>query len=304
MNNYPNTVVVVVAYERPEMLNVCLEYVEKAEHSRENKYLFALDSGYNPENKTVISSWVRKTGVTAKTTVQTIVGGSPNTKQSRNVLEGYRKALELFSPQRVILLEEDIIVAKDFFDWHAKVHQQDGNFFCSIATKNHNSPVPFEENPETYYVSYKADYQSLGVCWEPKFLERVLLHATPAYYQKPRHYLDTAFPNSVYRNSVYTEQDGLIRRVVEAQWLPVAFPTLPRAFHAGYYGYHRPSSNVPVGSLADRTGVLKEIIFDKERMKELSGHLYYDSIPLDNMETETPKTLVKVGHIGTKRIRT
>ena len=97
------------------------------------------------------------------------------------------------------------------------------------------------------------------------------------------------FPNNTF-GEAFAEQDGLIRRIQQKEansgGMQIAFPHVPKAFHAGFYGKNR--GQRISGTLEERTNKIRSIIFDDEMMRTVnkgSVHLYEDSIPV-NLETE------------------
>ena len=125
--------------------------------------------------------------------------------------------------------------------WSLTVHQQ-RNLFATIGCRNQRKknrfgqPWEFPELPEAYYTT-SIDYRSQGVCFPRESVEKILVHATPEYWQDMKGYVNRVFPDSRFQKE-YEEHDGLAMRVMAEMNLPVAYPCLPRAYHCGYYGYH------------------------------------------------------------------
>jgi hypothetical protein len=184
------------------------------------------------------------------------------------------------------MVEEDVMVARDFLRWHYAVQAAQPRLFCSIGTRNTNRRVPDSGEPETYYLT-DLDYCSLGVCFERSIIATLIApHVTRAYFADPRGYCLGAFPDS-HIGLGYVEQDGLIRRIQESQGAgrPIAYPYRARGFHAGYVGYHRPGS-IP-GTLQQRIRQVGEVIYNVEAMRATAERpeAFYDSMPVP---LETP----------------
>ena len=78
----------------------------------------------------------------------------------------------------------------------------------------------------------------------------MVAHTTPGYFRNQAAYCRTVFPQS--RIPVgNAEQDGLIHRVLEYAGAVTAYPAVPRAYHAGWIGYHRQGRPV-TGTLEQR----------------------------------------------------
>lgn len=270
-------IVLIPCWQRPEFLSICLEQIVKADGAEKYTYVFLVDRGFNPENITVINKFPFEKGVQLRKETVPGIG-----RQSMNLLEGYRFAASQ-DCNLVFMIEEDIMIANDFFTWHEAVQKKESNF-CSIATENNNTKHESTGNLSEYYIGSERDYQSLGVCFNREVLNKyVVPHANYAFYKNPRAYVSQKFPTSV-MGTQYCEQDGLIRRIRETECnLPVIFPDVPRAYHAGFYGYNRPSKKVPKGSLASRIAQLKEIIFSPEKMlaNSITPGYYEDSKPIN-----------------------
>lgn len=121
-------------------------------------------------------------------------------------------------------------------------------------------------------------YQSLGVSFRPKQLERVVRHAKPAYFANMIGYCKSQFPDS-WIPPANAEQDGLIHRISEQDGLFTLYPSVPRAYHVGFTGYHRRGAAL-VGSIEQRA---QQILSMSTEELNRSAHSYPDhqAIPLD-----------------------
>lgn len=244
-------IVLIPCYNRPEFLSVALELITKAYRSEEMTYLFQLDFGHDGEVLKVIDNFKLN-----KIVEFTPVHQYPN-KQSYSVLLGYQNALK-HNPKYVFMVEDDVFIADDFFHWHLSVID---NAWASIATKNHNWKGRVSNNLAAYYKL--PEYQSLGVCFHAKSVKE-FAYPEDEYYQRPVNYVRKHFPKSTIP-PLYSEQDGLIRRVIKDKNHDVVFPHVPRAFHAGYYGKSR--GEKPQGNLDERIKQVKLTAFNPDIMK-------------------------------------
>jgi hypothetical protein len=176
------------------------------------------------------------------------------------------------------------MVGKDFFNFHRAIHAQEPDIFASIMTRNHNSNYETSTDVGAYYLSGDADYQSLGVCYKSEMIKSYIIpHYNEGYLANPFAYCKQMFPDSIIGNS-FVEQDGLIRRIVEANKLQCAFAHVPRAYHAGFYGKNRGLTNkVKKLPFAERLHRVRETIFSKDNMKKEceNDYFYFDSEPID-----------------------
>ena len=185
-----------------------------------------------------------------------------------NILFAYRLAFEMPEVEFVFSVEEDIMVGEDFFRWHYAVQKQ-GDWMCSIAAKNRRAHQADSNDPAEYFTS-RDTYQGWGVCWRANKLLPVLDHAKPEYYADMTGYLARRFPDSVFGNS-FTEQDGMIERVLRETHGITAWPYVPRAFQAGAWGLHswtRPLN----GNLESRIQQLADLMYKyPEKLAAMAG---------------------------------
>lgn len=283
-------VVIVPAWQRPEFLRACLYRLSVADRPHIH-YLISLDRGHTPEVSQV-ADWFRDsvTGGTHRVTVMRRVN-HPYRGNSYNVLEAYRHAYNM-APTLIHLVEEDIFVGADYFDYHDDAHQMHPHAFCVSAVRNQAWPPGTEPPADDTAVYAHTSYQSLGVSFRPGIVRRFLLHAKPGYYSNSSRYLRSRFPRSSIPAG-HSEQDGLINRVRE-QWGEVTiYPHSPRAYHAGYFGYNRRGHwNGPGadGSIDERAGVLLRM--SAEQLNVRARHYPdFTTIDLDQERERVSRTI-------------
>lgn len=279
-------VCLIPAFRRPEFLWHCLANIKRADRANEIHYIFRLDHGFDPDCLKVIEGFPFSHEVTYTHRTRWRLA-----KQSYSLLTGYRLAAQK-TERLVFMIEEDVMVATDFFRWHYAV-QDLFELFCSIAVSNPNRHIIDIGGPEHFYLS-SGDYCSLGVCFPKATLERfVLPHANDRYYIHPANYCKAAFGKTPIGEG-YVEQDGLIRRAQMAVGASeaIAWPFTPRAYHAGLYGKNRGS--YPHGPMAKRLAYVTDVIYSDEAMRKFAQHpaYYEDSKPINlNAEPWTHLTL-------------
>jgi hypothetical protein len=271
-----NGVVLIPAWRRPEMLWHCLANIKRAEGADRLHYIFRFDQGHSPELHDVIRGFEFSHEVSITPPSKYLL-----TKQSYSLLTGYALAVsKCEAGGLVFMIEEDVMVATDFFRFHQEVHEQPDKLFCSIAVANPNRHGRIEGPAQHYYLS-DGDYCSLGVAFPREVLRDVVLHhANPAYYAQPHSYCRKNWPKCPIGDA-FAEQDGLIRRIQMGGALPIAYPLRPRAYHAGLYGKNRGAG--PSGSFAKRLEYVTEVIYSDEAMRTFAKHpeWYEDSRPID-----------------------
>jgi hypothetical protein len=271
-------VLVIPCWRRPEFLWHCLDNLRRAEGIADLHVLFRPDRGYDAKIFRVIDEFGPQLG----SYEIDVPPPCPyrRGKQSANVLGGYLRAAAL-SRRYVFMVEEDVMVARDFLRWHYAVHAAQPQLFCSIATRNTNRAVPQNSDPEAYYVT-TMDYCSLGVCFERSVIERrIAPHVRREYFEDPGTYCQRQFGGSRV-GAGFVDQNGLIRRIQEEQGArrPIAYPYRPRAFHAGVFSYRR--RGALNGGLPQRIREVGAIIYNVQNADadESGPQFAPDSVPI------------------------
>lgn len=271
-------VVLIPCFNRPEFLSHCLENIQKADGADELYYIFRLDHGFDRANIDVIKSFALQHQVTYTPRTGYTAG-----KQSYSLLTGLIQAAQQ-SDGLVYLIEDDVIVGRDFFRWHQQVHADNPNLFSSHANLNINRTVTQQGQWDQYYLSH-LDYGSIGTCFRKEvILEHIAPRATHAYFKSPVSYVSRNFQGSSLQRSM-AEQDGLIRRIQERlKHMPTAHPHTmeldgllygPRCYHAGFYGKNRPRRP------KQKSEHLSAIIYSDQAMRIFAGRpeFFADSRP-------------------------
>lgn len=274
---------IVTSYNRPEMLHECLRRIQIAQGNLELLVYVSLDNRigapYHPDIIEVLRRFNDKLDIKLKVRHPHSFPGN-----SHNTLEAYKEAFKA-APQYVFLIEDDVMISKDFFQFHYAAHQLT-KLFCSVGVKcTRRSDIAEIDDPERIWVS-GSDYASLGVCFPHDSLGYIIPHAHEPYYSNMPGYVARYFKDSRFKNE-FAEQDGLILRIM-GHWNGLCgwpYASTARAFHAGYYGYHRMDGAKPFGQLDERIENFREIMFDKDKL-ELLGPNYGDIHPcnLDGYE--------------------
>jgi len=262
------------------MLYFALKKIELAEGSENLKYVFNLDIGFNHTVLSVIRGFKYFKNSEIRPKKHGEFQGHKDAKQSYNLLEGY-----LYCAQRtddlVYMIEDDIMVSNDFFKFHEHAHMVFGESFCSIAVKNPNRKIYETENCLESIYATSNDYCSLGVCFNKEIINKYIApHINKEYFKDPYKYVESQFPKSGISGS-FCEQDGLIRRTQMGLDLPIIYPVVPRAYHAGYYGKNR--KKYLTGSYEKKKAMVEKIIFDDEQMRlnAMIPEYYEDSRPVN-----------------------
>jgi glycosyltransferase involved in cell wall biosynthesis len=270
-------IVLIPIYYRPEYLQLCLEHLIEAEgindkevwllqdNHPDDQYVHKLENDWTQQ---VVNSWAGALNLRGFLTPRHTTEGN-----SLNTLEGYKRAYAS-GAERVYLVEDDVFVTPDFFEWHENV-QNKGDFFCTVGNncfwKNREKIRPVRD-PAAYYTA--SWYGSYGVCWKRENMSTFLKHATNLYYNNMRGYIQTQLSNTPLGDN-FTEQDGLIERTLILSGKKAAFPFVSRAYHMGFYGYHRDGLR-PSGFLQQKIEGLREMIANPATIANKINNPYDD----------------------------
>lgn len=241
-------IVIVTAWKRPDFLSAALQRLLVADDGRQ-RYRICLDRAFSREVGTVAEQFARHLGARAL-----IRRRSHRYRgNSYNVLMSYKEAVAA-APDLVYLVEEDIFVAADYFEFHRRAHELAPDAFAVSACRNQQFPLEWDPPDQEDTVYAHASYQSLGVSFRVEPLAKVVRHAQHGYFAGPVAYCARHWPNSAI-NPNNAEQDGLIHRMIEASGRHTVYPFSPRAYHAGFIGYHHKGA-VLEGSVEQRAATL------------------------------------------------
>lgn len=279
----PN-VVIIPCHSRPEFLGACLNRISLAEGWEKNHYLFCVDDhkfaggAYNPQVIEVIKQFPgeKTVKIRPKDSIRS---------NTRNVLEGYKEAHRIATDtggDLVYLIEEDILIARDFFTFHERVQAVTDEFFVSACrNQNYKAATKLPAEPESVYTYPR--YQSLGNSFKLNQVAKFLPHCNGAYYGNMWDYLKNHFkgPKVTAFQGMWCEQDGMLNRFMAQNDLLGIFPYIPRAYHAGFYGYNRTGQPIsPNLSLFERIIALLSMT-EKEMNDRASNPQFKDITQCD-----------------------
>ena len=145
----------------------------------------------------------------------------------------------------VFLIEEDIMVRPDYFDWHRQ-EMATGQYLATCGRKD-----------PRFYPLHPDLYTNPGSCLRRDLLERLCCHINDDYFVRLRAYLDEKFP-------VWDEtsclDDGLIRRVIREMGGRVAYPEVAKCAHQGWKFYNRLDIYENKGTIEERIVGLRKMI--------------------------------------------
>jgi hypothetical protein len=99
------------------------------------------------------------------------------------------------------------------------------------------------------------------VSFKAERLKAIGPHLGRGYFASPVAYCRRHFPHTAI-NPNNAEQDGLLHRLSENAGLSSVYPAVPRAYHAGFTGYHR-KGTLPTGGVDARAARLLTMTADE-----------------------------------------
>lgn len=258
-------VCIVPTYQRPEFLHLCLEHIAKCPEAKNLRIVLSVDNHlgrpYDPLVKAVAHRFRERLPITVSVRSPHRYHGN-----TYNVLTAYREAADR-GARLIFLVEDDVMVLPDFFRWHYTIHEREPNLFSSVAAiPKHLRAWPQSTDAKAYFTA--NDYASIGVCLPARSVEIFREHIRPEYFASMVGYVARNFPD-IDHPSMYAEQDGMIYRLVRRHHLRSAFPCAQRAFHTGFWGYHRQDGHRLKGDLDTKIRRLRSLIHNERGMSRL-----------------------------------
>jgi hypothetical protein len=140
----------------------------------------------------------------------------------------------------VHLIEEDVLVYPDYFDW---MESQTGDYFAACGR---------------YVPRYGQLYTNPGSMLPRASLATVVPHINDSFFADRRAYLDARW---LCEEGYGDFDDGLIQRIHRASGLPLRFPDTPKVAHVGFHYYNRTQNyQNKEGGIEQRIARLREIL--------------------------------------------
>lgn len=262
-------IVLIPTFARPEYLALCLEHLANADGGPDKVVWISHDrhSQDTPRIEKEIENTIQVVGDYQKAFAElrfTVRPPHAHIGNPTNFLELYKEAY-LRQPEfrYVYLVEDDVLVAQDFFRWHEAV-QVRGDYFCTVGWHCVRNPDVKPGTDPNEYIESLRDFSSIGICWRHEKLAAFVRHATPEYYRSMANYLRGAFPGSPIPAGQWTEQAGIVTRLLhETRNRTVAWPVSRRCSHVGVSGYHRPNGHRFGGDMDERIKALRAAVYSK-----------------------------------------
>lgn len=292
-------IVIVPTYDRPEFLAVCLEKLVQARGIEEKELWICQD--FHIEDKNRSAAWHELEMVPVLEEARRQFGSrfryvprKPHNfyGNSFNLMAAFVEACAA-QPRYTFLIEDDVMVMPDYFQWHAAA-QEKWNPFVSCAGRINrslnfalNGPEAIDESCRdgVACVSSLQAYISWATCFTSSSLRRILLTAAGAnFFSWADQSCCGARPGH--------EQDIVIQEMMKrVKTLSSVWPYVPRAYHMGWHSYHRPAGVKFNGSLSERVDALRKAIVDPAKIRDMAGLQDIDPYPKKEIEPWDPALL-------------
>lgn len=141
----------------------------------------------------------------------------------------------------VFLVEEDVMVRPDFFDWHFNIHEYCARlYFASCGRRRPEYPSDHYTNP--------------GACFPREKLSLVVPHICDEFFADRTGYMNDRFGEM---NEASDLDDGLIRRVIRSVHGVIRYPEKPVVAHQGFSSYNRFAEYRTEGTIEERIRQLR-----------------------------------------------
>jgi hypothetical protein len=238
MNQNQKSVVVIPTLRRPEMLALTLQHLSQTRQASSLDVRIYVD--HTTEQRLDEVEYVRDTffptaDIFHAATHVLCPGGTWNILQS--LKSGYETGVEF-----IFFVEEDVFVRPEFFDRHLEM-QASGDYFVTCGRKLPNRDEFYYSNP--------------GTCYRREKLALVIPHINDRYFADQAGYVEEHFPNM---QDAGTNDDGLIRRVMQSVGGKALCAVPPTAYHQGFHYYNRMPQFTVEGTLPEKIEQLKVLL--------------------------------------------
>lgn len=277
-------IVIVPTYDRPEYLALCLEKLRAAQGSQHKNIWVVKDAHIGDVEGETFWQTVR---LAVKSEARLHREPHNFYGNSFNVLEAFKEAYAT-GAKRVYLVEDDVMVMPDFFQWHEAAQDQFHPFVSCAGRVNRS--LNFETNgreaideacidPLACSASGRA-YGSWAACFSHQILGLILQEAERQDFAKhiaPGNEQDIFIQRLMPRIQMYEyggmgvaefhdRSSEIVNTVVTRSGFSV-WPYVPRAYHMGMSSYHRNAGLKFNGSLEEKIAALRSTISDPYKIR-------------------------------------
>jgi len=260
-------IVLVPCYERNEYTRLCLEYLSRARGIEYNLVVLCVDAHDGDGGINAGQMHNLQYGNDLFEDFLVHIHAPHNTYgNSKNIVDSLKMAYDA-GAQRIFLVEDDIMVAPDIFEWHEAVLEQADPFVsCATALNKSahfqiNGPQAMDERCQdtAAYKRLLGPYSSHAAAFKRENLGLLLTMIEKYPVEWAQGY----------------EQDIYIQRLMGSLSFPnrgSAWPYVPRAYNVGWRSYHINTGMQFNGTLEEKVRALEATIKDPVRLRDMSAN--------------------------------
>lgn len=261
-------VIAITFYDKPELLYLYLEQLEKSGELQKYKLRLHTEQGYHEEEDYVINDFKQRnpdvdTKVYVKKKVNCPMAGF------YNILTSYLISAEE-SSDFVIIGEEDMLPTEDYLTFNRQCYDQFLSKYDRIFCVAHKRRPEAEivGNPESVIGDYQLTSPScISVDAIKKYLFPYM--SDKMYFENPILFNNIHFNNLRIAYYDHTHHDGALERIMLANNLFAIKPDQTRSMHVGLSGIFC-KGQPPQGTFDERIVQWRELIKDGDRLRSLS----------------------------------
>ena len=262
-------IIAITGYDKPDLLYLYLEQLEKSGELDRYKVRFHTEEGYDPDEHLVICDFKKRN---PHLDIQFFV----KEKNKNHPLVGFHNILTSYISSAyetndfVIIGEEDMLPTKDYLRFNRECYEKflsrHDRIFC----------VCHKRRPEAEKIGdpslLMGDYQLTSPsCISVKAINRWIrpVLEIPGFFDNPVEiyfrYLNCRIPPFT-----HTHHDGALERIMLVNKLFAIKPDQARSMHVGLSGIFC-GGNPPQGTLKERISQWRELIKDGDKIRSLSN---------------------------------
>jgi len=261
-------VIAITIYNKPDLLYLYLEQLEKSGELKNYKLRLHTEEGYDPEENVVIEDFKKRNpDVDTKLYIKRKIN-CPLTG-FHNILSSYTmSAIE--ADEFVIIGEEDMLPTEDYLRFNRVCYEKYLSKYDRIFAIAHKRRPEVEQ--QGYGDVLMGDYQLTSPsCISVKAIDNYI---TPylqdeLFFSNPIAYNMQRFNNLRIAPHDHTHHDGALERMMLANNLFALKPDQARSMHVGLSGIFC-RGNPPQGTLEERVAQWRELIKDGDKLRSLS----------------------------------
>lgn len=262
-------IIAITGYNKPDLLYLYLEQLEKSGELDRYKVRFHTEEGYDPDEHLVICDFKKRN---PHLDIQFLV----REKNKNHPLVGFHNILTSYissayeTDDFVIIGEEDMLPTKDYLRFNRECYEKFLSRYDRIFCVCHKRRPEVEKigDPSLLMGDYQLTSPS---CISVKAINRWIrpVLEIPGFFENP---VEIYFKYLKCRIGpfTHTHHDGALERIMLVNNLFAIKPDQARSMHVGLSGIFC-GGNPPQGTMAERVAQWRELIKDGEKLRSLSN---------------------------------